>query len=153
MTSAGSLDEVDCWQVSGVTSAEKFFGAIPLLLPDATHVFLEGAPDPDVVALLSAHAERLDYRAPVGTIWSWPQSNRRFSLRASSSLFTALAKAGNHHAEPEICCHIHVYRDDEPLLQPFDAFTDPLLVSKGVPRERVEQFCSDAGGAVSDGAA
>lgn len=153
MTSARSLHDVDCWHVSGVTSAERFFRAIALLLPGATHVFLEGSPDPDIVAILSAHEERTDYRAPAGTIWSWPQSNRRFSLRASSSLFSELAEAANHHAEPEVCSHIHLYRDDEPLLQWFDAFTDPLLVSKAIPRERVEQFCSDAGGLMSDGTA
>jgi hypothetical protein len=33
------------------------------------------------------------------------------------------------------------------------AFVDPLLVSKSVPRERVEQFASAVGGVVADGAA
>ena len=94
-----------------------------------------------------------DYTAPVGTIWSWPQKNRRVSVRASSELFERLSDAASHHAEPEICSHVHFYRGQEALVQWFDAFSDPLLVSKSVARERVERFASAVSGAVSDGAA
>jgi hypothetical protein len=36
------LEESKCWKVSGVRTAEEFFRAVPFLLPDATHMFLEG---------------------------------------------------------------------------------------------------------------
>ena len=147
------LEESKCWKVSGVVSAEGFFQAVSLLVPDATHMFLEGSPDPEIKALLADAGDDVDYAAPVGTIWSWPQKNQRFSVRASSDLFVRLSKAASHHAEPEICCHLHLYRGQEPLVHWFDAFSDPLLVSKSVGRERAEQFASAVGGAVSDGAA
>jgi hypothetical protein len=86
------LEESKCWRVSGVRAAEAFFRAASLLVPDATHMFLEGAPDPDIEVLLADAADETDYAAP-------------------------------------------------------------LLVSKSVPRERVERFASAVGGAVSDGAA
>jgi hypothetical protein len=116
-------------------------------------MFLEGSPDPDIEALLADAADEADYAAPVGTIWSWPQKNQRFCVRASSELFLRLSEAASHHAEPEICSHIHFYRDHEALVQWFDAFSDPLLVSKAVARERVERFASAVGGALSGGAA
>ena len=147
------LDESKCWKVSGVRMAEEFFRAVVLLVPDATHMFLEGSPDPDIEALLADAADEANYAAPVGTVWSWPQKNQRFSVRASSELFARLSEAASHHAEPEICTHVHFYRGQEALVQWFDAFSDPLLVSKSVTRERVERFASAVGGALSDGAA
>ena len=147
------LDESECWRVSGVRTAEEFFRAVPLLVPDATQMFLEGSPAPDIEVLLVDAADGANYAAPVGTYWSWPQKNRRFSVRASSALFARLSEAASQHAEPEICNHIHFYRDENALVQWFDAFSDPLLVSKLVPFERVERFASAVGGTVLDGAA
>ena len=153
MTSPVTLDESQCWKVSGIRTAEAFFRAVPLLVPDATNMFLEGSPDPDIVALLSDAADDTNYAAPVGTLWSWPQKNQRFSVRASSEFFERLAEAASHHAEPEVCDHVHFYRGQEALAQWFDAFSDPLLVSKSIARADVEQFASAVGGALSDGAA
>jgi hypothetical protein len=109
-------------------------------------MFLEGSPDPDIEALLLDAADETDYLAPVGTLWSWPQKNRRYAVRASSQFFGRLADAASHHAEPEVCSHVHFYRGEEALAQWFDAFADPLLVSNAVSREQVEQFAAAAGG-------
>lgn len=147
------LDESQCWKVSGIRAAEEFFRAVPLLVPDATHMFLEGSPDSDIVALLSEAPDETSYAAPVGTEWSWPRKNQRFSVRASPELFARLADLASYHAEPEVCDHVHLYRGLEALAQWFDAFTDPLLVSKSVARADVERFASAVDGTVSDGAA
>ena len=152
MTSQTMLEESKCWKVSGVRTAEDFFRAVSLLVPDATHMFLEGSPDPNIKALLAGSADDAEYAAPVGTIWSWPQKNQRFSVRASSELLLRLSQAAERCAEPEICDHVHFYRGQEALVQWFDAFSEPLLVSKSVARDRVERFASAVGGAVSDGA-
>jgi hypothetical protein len=153
LTSQGMLDESQCWKVSGVRTAEDFFRAASLLVPDATHMFLEGSPDPDIETVLAGAADDTAYTAPVGTIWSWPGKNRRFSVRASPELFARLSEASSTHAEPEICDHVHFYRGEEALVQWFDAFFEPLLISKSVARERVEQFASAVGGALTKGAA
>ena len=152
MASQGMLEESQCWKVSGVRTAADFFRAVSLLVPDATHMFLEGSPDSDIKALLVNAADDVDYSAPTGTIWSWPQKTQRFSVRASSELLTRLSERASNHAEPEICDHVHFYRDQEALLQWFDAFSEPLLISKAVARERVERFASAVGGALSEGA-
>jgi hypothetical protein len=153
LTSQGMLDESQCWKVSGVRTAEDFFRAASLLVPDATHMFLEGSPDPDIVTVLADAVDDTAYTAPVGTIWSWPGKNRRFSVRASPELFARLSDASSNLAEPEICDHVHFYRGEEVLVQWFDAFLEPLLISKSVARERVERFASAVGGALTKGAA
>jgi hypothetical protein len=152
MSGLPRLAETDCWRISGLKNAEAFFRAIPQLLPEATRMFLEGSPGPDIVALLENHAEQGEYRAPVGTLWSWPR-NQRFTLKASLSLFAQLAEEAGHHAEPEVCSHLHFYRDGEPLAHWFDAFDDPFLVSKIIPRDRLEEFSRAAGGKLGNTAA
>ena len=113
-------------------------------------MFLEGSPAGGVVDVISGHREPTPYAAPRGTLWSWPRSHR-FTVRASPLLFTQLAETAERHAAAEICCHVHFYRDGEPLLQWFDAFDDhPLWVSKSIPRERVEVFCLAVGGTLSE---
>ena len=151
MGSPRTINYPNCWTVSGVRSAEKFFRAIPTLVPEATHMFLEGSPATDIVALLSPFSTHADYGAPVGTLWAWPRE-QRFSVTTRPALYGSLAEAALHHAEQEICSHIHFYRDGEPLLHWFDAFADPIMVSKSVPRARLERFCIETGGALSDGA-
>jgi hypothetical protein len=116
-------------------------------------MFLEGSPDPDIAALLANALDDADYAAPAGTIWSSPQKNRRFSVRASSELFARLSEAASHHAEPEICDHVHFYRGEEALVQWFDAFSDPVLVSKSVAYDQVQRFASAVAGALSEGTA
>jgi len=113
---------------------------------------VEGSPHPEIEALWIDAADRADYAGPVGTIWSWPQKERRFSIPASSDLFIRLADVAAVHSEDEICSHLHFYRGQEALVQWFDAFSVPLLVSKAVAREVVETFASAVGGVVSDGA-
>ena len=152
MTCPTFLEESQCWKVSGVRTARKVFDAVSHLVPDATHLFLEGSPDPDIVTLLAEGADAVDYAAPFGTIWSWPQKSHRFSVRASSDLFVRLSVAASHHAEPEICDHLHLYRGQHALVQWFDAFSDPILISKAVSRERVERFALAVGGVLSEGA-
>lgn len=147
------LKESESWKVSGVKTAEDFFAAVSNLVPDATHMFLEGSPASDIEALWKEAADDGYYAAPAGTIWSWPQKNRRFSVRVSPELFARLSEAASTHAEPEICDHIHLYRGQEALMQWFDAFSGPLLVSKLIARERVERFASAVGGVLSEGAA
>jgi hypothetical protein len=150
MTTPLQVAGAEWWRISGVRNAEAFFRSVPQLIPEATHLFLEGAPAPDFVAIISIHADQRAYTAPIGTAWSWPQRNQRFVLTASSALFAQLSEAAAQHAEPEICSHLHLYRDSESLVHWFDAFYDPLLVSKLVPRARVEAFCRAAGGAIDD---
>jgi hypothetical protein len=150
MTGQAHLGATECWRVSGLRNATAFFRAIPQLLPEATIMFLEGSPALEILAVLANHSAQAEYGAPTGTLWSWPLRDQRFTVRASSLLFAQLADASAHHAEPEICSHLHFYRNGEPLAQWFDAFDDAFLVSKVIPRARLEEFTRAAGGELTD---
>ena len=128
---------------------------VAFLVQDATHMFLEGSPEADIELLLVNEADEADYGAPVrtfGTVWPWAGTNRCFSVRASSQLFERLAEAASHHAELQVCSHVHFYRGKEAWVQWYDAFSAPLLASKMIPRERVERFTAAVGGTLSDDA-
>jgi hypothetical protein len=140
----------DAWSIEGISDPARFFSAVADLLPEATLVYMEGSPGSDIEALLERHAADGDYRAPAGTLWSWPGPNQRRALRASPALFTALRDAAASHAAPEICAHLHLYRGDEPLAQWFDAFADPLLVSRALGRATVARLAHAAGGTLRD---
>lgn len=149
MNALRALDHSNCWHVSGVRDAQKFFQAIAALVPDATDLFLEGSAAAGIVALVQPFVEPTEYAAPAGTLWSWPKE-QRFSLRASPELFARLCEAAAHHAEPEICSHLHIYCGPEPLVTWFDAFSKPMWVCRAIARERLEQFCRDVGGVLSN---
>jgi hypothetical protein len=97
MAKPRTIDHRNCWTVSGVRSAEKFFRAIPTLVPEATDMFLEGSSATEIVALLAPFSTHADYGAPVGTLWSWPRE-QRFSVKASPALLASLSEAADHHA-------------------------------------------------------
>ena len=69
MTEALMLDDANSWSVSRVKGAEYFFRAVQPLIEDATHVFLEGSPAREVLALLRPHIDQSAYLAPIGTLW------------------------------------------------------------------------------------
>jgi hypothetical protein len=146
------LDESNAWSIEGIRAAEGFFREVPSLLPEATVLYLEGSPAPDVLEVLQLHSGPDEYHGPVGTIWSIPR-DQRFSLRASPDLFARLARLAEGHAEPEICSHLHFYREDEPLANWYDAFDCPFFVSRAIPRERVDSFCTALGVEVAPDAA
>ena len=142
--------EGDSWQVTGIRIAADFLREVPALLPDATTMYLEGQPYPDVQAFLSEYIDQSTYGAPIGTTWPKPQL---YSLTVSPQFFARFAALAEHHAEPEICDHVHLYKDYDPLANWFDAFSDPLYVTKGVARDRMERFCRSLNATFESGAA
>jgi hypothetical protein len=146
MRRAQYLDETNSWSIGGVRNAETFFRAVASLVPDATHLFLEGSPAPGVCALIESFRDEVEFIPPRGTLWSWPRRNGRFALRVEPELLELMADAARRHAEPEICSHLHFYCHAEPLLQWFDAFDDPMYVSRTRDFECVERFCRKVDG-------
>ena len=44
-------------------------------------------------------------------------------------------------AEPEVCDHLHAYRGEDLLIEWYDAWSDPLLVSRSIPGKRMAVLC------------
>jgi hypothetical protein len=53
----GFLEVTNCWEVSGVRRADEFFRAVGHLVPDATHLLLEGAPAREVAERIAVHLD------------------------------------------------------------------------------------------------
>ena len=108
---------------------------------DAT-LFLEGgAHPPPLRQFLQLH--QVDgVRIARGTIWP---REPVFHLPATPELLHELAGLAERCAAPELCFHLHVYRDHTVLLEWHDAFTGTFRVSKTIPRDNLESFCSVLG--------
>ena len=135
---------VSGWEVAGIRSAEKFFSALPEILPLPANLCFEGTSiSSDVQALFASSAVAPTLQIPPGTIW--PKS-RIFHVRATKQFLQQLASLAEKHAEPEVCDHFHAYKDAHGLMQWYDAFSgDSLLVDAAVPEASVQDFCRKLG--------
>ena len=74
-----------------------------------------------------------------GTIWPQPQT---FHLPLTNEVGEALRLLGERFAQPEMCDHLVVYRDEDILLSAYDAGIDIVWVSRALPTHILEQLRS-----------
>lgn len=129
------------WRVTGdVRDHAAVFRHLPLFLPaDAVLVLEGGRHTRELRAFLDKHKLPTTARVIAGTIWP---AQRSYHLPTTAAFLRDLADRTECCAGPEVCEHLQVYREDELLLQWFDAFSEPLYVSKSVPRDQLDWFCS-----------
>jgi hypothetical protein len=132
------------WELSGITSAEKFFSVLPEILALPANLCFEGASiSPDVQSFFASHAATQILQIAPGTIWPKPSV---FHVRATEEFLRQLAALAERHAGAEICDHFHAYDDNQGLMQWYDAFSgDPLLIGESIPEAQVESFCRKLG--------
>jgi hypothetical protein len=128
------------WEVDGgrVDYAE-FFRQLPSLVSDKAVLFLEGGShSPELTRFLREHAVLAVAKVARGTVW--PRASV-FHVPTEPSLLHELGDLAENCAGPEICDHLHVYKDGQVLLEWHDAFSVPFFVSKRIPEDRMRQFC------------
>jgi hypothetical protein len=132
------------WEVSGISSAEKFFLALPEILPLPVNLCFEGTRiSPDALALFASNAATYTLEIPTGTIWPKPSM---FHVRATEQFLRQLAALAEKRAEAEVCDHFHAYRDSQGLMRWYDAFSgDPVLIEESIPEAKVQGFCRKLG--------
>jgi hypothetical protein len=131
------------WQIEGIRGSERFFLSLHQLLPDPAYLVFEGVSiASDVRELLQASAVPARRQVAVGTLWPEPST---FHVPSSASFLAALAELAAQHAEPEMCDHFHAYDESRGLLQWYDAFDLPLLVSGSIEEARISSFCAALG--------
>jgi hypothetical protein len=134
------IDTTDHWELPGPTTFVEFLTALADWLPeDAILYFENDSPDDDLKAFLDAHA--VPEKCPIvpGTLWPSP---RTWHIPATAEVLRELSSLMEHHAEPELATHVHAYRDGEILLQWYDAFAHPLLLSGTVSGDRVRALAA-----------
>ena len=131
------------WEVKGVRRADKFFSALPEILPLPVHLCFEGTRvSIDIRILLASNSVAPTLQIPPGTIWPKPSV---FHVLATGRFIDELAALAKKHAEPEICDHFHAYKGGHPLMQWYDAFDLPLLVEESIVEAKLQPFCSTLG--------
>jgi len=131
-------------ELKGRADSVRFFEGLAAAFPGATTLFVEGRPTADVDAFLRSAAEPGPYLPAPGTIDPKPTLYR---VRCDGPTLAGLAALAKHHAEPEICDHLHVYASDRPLLLWWDAFLsdDSAYVVLGADPDRLRVFAGAVG--------
>lgn len=134
----------DFWDIEeGIEDPERFFLLLSGLLPQATHLFVEGATiAPDVEACYSRYADAGPYIPKRQTLW--PRA-RLFRCLATSELLEELSDLGARHAVPELVDHLSIYQGDEPLLEWHDAFANAVFLDGSLPEATVAALADSFG--------
>ena len=131
---------VPAWKVSSPKEFPAFFRALIDLLPEGSIAYLEGgSPKKELKAFLDERSIPEVSHVAMGTIWPRPYV---FHLPTTPDNLSALADISENYAEPEVAIHFHVYKDDQILLEWYDAFYDPIFISNRVPESKVKEFCA-----------
>ena len=135
--------DVPHWIVSSPKEFPAFFRALVDLVPEGAIAYLEGGFPPEHLrSFLKENAVSELSHVAMGTIWPRPNV---FHVPATPENLLRLADIAEHCAEPEVAIHFHVYKDHQILLQWHDAPDDPMYISKGIPEEKIGEFCKKLG--------
>lgn len=131
------------WEVAPIKDSVKFFQHLPVLLPGGSVLYFEGMSlAPDMREFFEAH--------PVGTICKihagdrWPRPEI-FHVAFSDETVRELAEVVRGYADVEICDHLLAYKDGKILLEWFDAWSNPIYLSRQISAADVAKFCRMTG--------
>jgi hypothetical protein len=123
------------WEMDGPETFSDLFKALQDWLPEGAILYFEGGyPDAEISNFLNTQSIPEQARVAKGTIWPNP---RTFHIPATKSVLVELALIMDHHAEPELAVHFHVYRDNTVLIEWHDAFAQPMLLSGLISEEQI----------------
>ena len=131
------------WEVQGPKTFSELFSALEGWLPLGSIMYFEGgSPDDEIEKFMKLHAISGKVNIASGTLWPRPMS---FHIPATTLTIHELATIMDHHAEPELAIHFHIYKDKELLFQWYDAFSDPILINGDVSEEQIICFTGKIG--------
>ena len=127
------------WEVQGPWDLPSFLRSLTLIVPHDAILYLEGGCHTKLLKdFLDARCVPELSRLARGT-WGKPFMDH---LPATPENLRSLADLAESCAEPEVATHIHVYKDNEVLLQWYDAFSgDPVYLSSAIEEEALRTFC------------
>jgi hypothetical protein len=109
--------------------------ALEELIPQHTFLHVEATAAPDIRAFLEAHDAGPVTAVARGTWWPREQTYLLPLTKADLEAFRELAE---RHAEPEICTHLVVYREEQVLLTAYDAFDGDVFVTDDLPADTID---------------
>ena len=126
------------WELDGQSDFPSLLRALVDLLPQGSVLYFEGgSPNSQLLDFFHDHAIPEQAHIAVAVLWPRP---RYYHVPATRQNLWALADLAESCAGPELAVHFHVYRSGKILLEWHDAFTQPMLLSGGIPEEQVRSF-------------
>ena len=136
------LEDKEPWRVNSTRDVARFLRALELLVPDGSIAYFEDTGEKHVAEYLRKAAIAPAVRVATGTIWPKPDC---YHVALTPGAAEELADFLDHNPCSFFCAHLHVYRDRNILLQWYDAFDDPMYVSRTVDEGVVSAFASALG--------
>lgn len=131
------------WEVEGPATFQDLFTVLNGWLPQGAILYFEGGqPDKEIKQFMADHAVQEKAHVAMGTILPRPHV---FHLPASGETLAGLAKIMEHHAEPELAIHFHVYLVGRLLIEWYDAFMQPMHISGILPEEKIKILAEKIG--------
>ncbi len=128
----------DCWEVSGPKDFPGLFRGLIGFLPEGSIMrFESGYPSGELATFFASHSIPEIIPIPKGTIW--PKSEV-FDVPATNENLLKLSKLTEDYAQAEVAIHFHVYTERGVLIDWYDAFSDPMFISKQFSEEEVRAF-------------
>ena len=115
-----------------------FRGLIGFLPENSIMRFELGSPHGDLKSFFLSNSIQEEIFIPKGTIWPKPQV---FNIPVTNTNLIKLSELTEHYAEPEVATHFHVYLGNDVLIDWYDAFYDPMCISKRIPEDKIINLC------------
>lgn len=121
-----------------------FFRGLAEFFPEATTLFVEGASiAKDVLKVLSDHKQGGEYWHNRGTIKTlFGDSNHLYRCEFSNAIVDKLEYLSQAHAAPEICDHLSLFLNEQPILEFYDFPQNEIWISDTIEEYRVKGFSS-----------
>jgi hypothetical protein len=130
----------DCWELSGLKEFPALFCALVGILPEGSVMRFEGgAPRGDLKTFFLINAVPEIDPVPKATLWP---KTKVFRVPATNENLQKLSELSKPYAECDVAIHFHVYSENGVLIDWYDAFADPMYVSKRIPKDKVETLCN-----------
>jgi hypothetical protein len=126
------------WELEGKTNFPTLFHSLTNILPSNSILYFEGGSNNDNFKnFFTEHTIPEQLHLSIGTIWPRPKI---FHIPATPQNLKTLVEISKPCAEPEIAIHFHVYCNGKIILQWYDAFSDPMLLSGDISEDKVKLF-------------
>ena len=131
------------WEVQGPKTFRDLFVAIRGWFPEDAILYFEGGYEgSEIHDFMVKYAIKERTHIALGTIWPRPKV---FHVPATDVILTELIGIAEHHAEPELAVHFHIYRNDTVLLEWHDAFDQPMLINGEITVDQIKALCGKFG--------
>ena len=124
------------WELDGETDFPSLLRALIGFLPDGCTLYFEGgSSEGELLQFMKSRQIGERVHVAVGTVWPRP---KYYHIPATTENLSELARIAEHHAEPELAIHFHIYREENIILEWHDAFTQPMLLAGTLEEEKVK---------------